>query len=233
MEAHTRAQLLTQLVELKSQHKKLKKTKNLIDELDKQNSLELEQIKMSLRFIDVSDVLRKDNYKLMSLRKDNNGLYSIEYQIIRDGLVDTSKTFKMLWNNYKYYGCRQENAKIKEYENVIYEQLVTLFTSNNIKKQVKLDGLKLTRPLFIDFSVKINDETTIYIEVDENVRHWKSKDIQFERDNIKDAYIKDHNLKLLRIDPVDLDLTDTLLNEYIDKLLNSTDNVLKFGKRYE
>lgn len=230
MENRKHEQLLSKLKELKFEHKRFKKSKKLVDNTLKSIDDELLSVKMHLRFMDISKLLLKDNYKLISLTKNDSKLFEIEYQIIKDDIVDTSKTYKMLYNNYYYYGCRTERQKIKNNENKIYDQLVRLHTIDNVKKQVKLDGLMLIRPLFIDFSVKI-DDMTIYIEVDENSRHFNDG-IQIERDKIKDIYIIEHDLKLLRIDPVDMNLTDVLLQEYINTLIKFDDNILKVGKRY-
>lgn len=227
------ADLINDLKDLKNSKKTLKKTKKLVNSLLNEKIDEINKIKIMIKFNEISVVLNKDGYKLISLTKDENGLFVIEYQIIND----TTNTYKMLYQNYKI-GCRAENIKIKYFEEDYYERFKLLFGDNNVKRNVKLDGLKNTRPLFIDFEIKIDNDNNkvVYIEIDENNRHFKRDDIQFKRDKLKDNFIIEKKMKMIRIDPLNYDnlFTNDYLNKTIREFISDNDknNILLIGKRY-
>lgn len=203
----------------------LNKMRKMVENMLKSSLDELKSIKTQIKFIEISDVLNKDGYKLLSVEKSENG-YNIEYQKIDD----ETKTFKMMYNNYKYYNCRAENAKTKQYEEEYYNKLVRLF--GQTERQIKLDGLKLKRPLFIDFKINFNGNV-VYIEIDESRRHFCDDEIQKLRDLTKDNYINKNKLKLLRIDPVGFKNDDEMLIDSLNKLISSDEYILKIGCRYE
>jgi hypothetical protein len=220
----TYCDLEEELNRMKNEITTLKKMKNMVDNMLNVSLEELKTLKTKIKFIEISDVLKKDGYKLLSVEKNENG-YDIEYQKIDD----ETKTFKMMYNNYKYYNCRAENAKTKKHEEDYYNKLVRLFGS--VKRQIKLEGLKLKRPLFIDFEI-IYSGKPVYIEIDESRRHFVDDQIQNLRDLTKDNYINKNNLKLLRIDPINSDFSDNMITESINKLFESDTNILKIGERY-
>lgn len=218
---------MEKLNSLKEDRIKLKRMKKLIEGLLVDNKLEISDVKMDLKFADISAELLKNKHKLVGLTKNKIGGYTIDYK-----LIDKDKIYTTSYNNYHYYGCRPENKKEKKEEDNIYNKLTELYPEA-IKREYSFPDCKLTRPLYFDFLLTIGDDK-ILIECDESYRHYNNSDIQVQRDLCKNDYVINNKLKLLRIDPVDVDITKELLQESINKLLTSSIlSILRIGKRYD
>lgn len=217
--------------------KTIKQIKSLIvdtltlseSELNKLNIL-IESTRHLQKFNEVKETLQKENKELLSLTKNSKGLYVIEYKF-------NEKTYKMLYNNFKYYNCRADRRLVKSYENLLKEQLQRIFGQYNVDEQIKIEGLTYHRDLIIDFRVKINNfDDFLFIECDENDKaHFKNTNkVPYKRDRFKNKFFENHNMKLLRIDPIGSfeETTDEELKSIIDKFINSSDNIKCIGDRY-